>query len=307
MTERLVYSLVIEWDGDKPPTTWYNRLAKLGLFVRGSKEKSPLDRRLSRSGIISQEGTLLLNNQGQAIVLGALARKLGAKAVLVGQLAVQDESSLSIQDQAALDRIAAVYGKRGRPDPARDFVITCLDEHKSSDWNGTNPVTCPICGSFNITFRLGKRQSFDVDAALAKHSLVTVWQRSRFQAQVFETPINTITGDPLDMSALPLDASEIHKADLAVSWGDQVRLRDLVAKGKILDSQALRLLDCAYAALGCDAKTRLQHRLDAIAAYAMSGKNFTGRLAADPTNLDWFDLWFYEKPLVTRLWNGGSI
>lgn len=48
------YIVLIEWDGKKPPTTWYNRLKKFGLVIRGAgKDGDPTDRRRQMSGMIS--------------------------------------------------------------------------------------------------------------------------------------------------------------------------------------------------------------------------------------------------------------
>lgn len=181
--------VLIEWDGNKPPTTWYNRLRSMNLRVMGDKKQSPLDRRACGSGVIYQEGMIMVNTPEQAVMISNIAKGLGAKNVVVGELSLTDASA-SANDMKVLDSI----GKRGRPSKSDEelrqepHVMTCLWELESRDvvlGELKNEHVCPVCGSTSIALRKGERRSFK---PYEKGDIFDYWLKTHFVSGEYEKP-----------------------------------------------------------------------------------------------------------------------
>lgn len=187
MADEIMNFIVVEWDGTKPPTTWYNRLRSMGLRVSGSKKESPLARRVSASGVVYQEGMILTNTQSQAETLYALARNLGAKNVLIGELKMLNSFSDDWRDSNVLSNI-----QRGRPTraatKARDMgkTLTCFWEMRSFTIKGKEPPNCPSCGGSFIKVRDGS--PLKVLAYDGNELIFDYWTATHFLTGSFEQP-----------------------------------------------------------------------------------------------------------------------
>jgi len=297
----IVYLLVIEWDGKRPPTRWYNRLASLGLYIRGSKEQSPLARRKAPTGVVHQEGTLFLESLSQAKTLGLLAKSMGAVTVTVGETRVLD-TLMTYQDKEALTRIHATLGRRGRP-PKNDYhAITCHDCLHTVEVFGQEPPNCQLCGSFRISVRAGKqvrlRETGDSDPIMRQ------WINTRFVSGSWEEPIITtdegVELKKIEYGELEFDIQKSIYNVLGIRKGGTTLLSQLaeaLKKGTINSAKALRYLDVAYRVVQLDIRERLDKRALAIAEWYRQGnsENEHTSLFVDEENIDAFDLWVFEK------------
>lgn len=281
--------LIIEWDGDRPPTRWYNRLHKLGLTTRGDKEISPLARREGRSGVISQEGALVLNTDSEARALGHLAEELGAKAVTIARMEVE-ELGMTQQDQLVMNRIQSTLGRRGRPETPKNWLVTCLDEMRSYEEWGRWPVNCKHCGSFHIATHEGNQ----VTGALSGKTLLDQWRGSRFTTGSFEEPI-------IDPAGIELTADKI---ELVPEYRDVVKklenstlayeVNAALALGAISQEKAFRYLDYGIASLRLDPTVRVHNRLHGIEKHFMAGGNEDGiNIKGKADDVDRFDIQFF--------------
>jgi hypothetical protein len=191
-----MYTAIIEWDGMKPPTTFYNRLRELGLKVRGddkNKEKTPLERRSTGDGsVIVQEGAIFCSSKSLAREVAMLAHDLGAAVVYVGSME-PELFHASTEDAKIHARIQSVLGRRGRPTGEKvDWVITCLEEMRTYEvLDKRHVVNCPKCHSVKIRARIGTQDAFiyPTGRSATLTSIVDNWQRHRFSQQQFEKPI----------------------------------------------------------------------------------------------------------------------
>ena len=217
--------VLIEWDGKKPPTTWYNRLKKFGLVIRGAgKDGDPTDRRRQMSGMISGgdvwkrdqglHGRYSIGNtagpnvkrahriewDGFSVVTQegairckskALAQMLGALARHHGAAHVSVFTSEAIEATSASDaaalKLEAALSKRGRKSAdAFDWVVVCLDELKTYSVKDANEVVvCPNCKSPQIKIRVGAVSRF---AFPRSADVGSGWLATRFAHGSFEAP-----------------------------------------------------------------------------------------------------------------------
>ena len=296
-TSDIVYSLIIEWDGNRPPTRWYNRLQALGLFIRGSKEQTPLARRKSPTGVVHQEGALFLESLSQAKTLALLARDMGAVTVTIGETRILD-MMMSMEDRAALARIRATLGRRGRPPKEDYFSTTCRDCLHTVESYGQEPPNCVLCGSFRISVRVGKRVRIK---EITGDTLMRQWLNSRFVTGSWEEPELVQDGaDTKQVEYNDLDVqvqTAIHNV-LGVSRGGTTllsQLSDALKNDRVDQKKALRYLDVAYRVVQLDIRERLDQRAHAIADWYRKGNTQEVSLFVDEENVDAFDLFFVEK------------
>lgn len=302
ISTQVVYLLVIEWDGKRPPTRWYNRLASLGLYIRGSKEQSPLTRRQAPTGVVHQEGALFLESESQAKTLALLAKRMGAVTVTVGETRILD-TLMTNEDREALTRLHSTLGRRGRP-PKDDYhTVTCHDCLHTVEVFGQEPPNCQLCGSFRISVREGKRvrlQSIkDADMPLMRQ-----WINTRFVTGTWEEPIINDEQEKevtrVEYSELDIKIQRSIYHVLGISRGGTTLLEQLgeaLEKGVINSEKALRYLDVAYRVVQLDMRERLDKRALAIAEWYRQGRNENAHtsLFVDEENVDAFDLWVFEK------------
>lgn len=298
----VVYLLVIEWDGKRPPTRWYNRLASLGLYIRGSKEQSPLTRRQAPTGVVHQEGALFLESLSQAKTLALLARQMGAVTVTVGETRVLD-TLMTNADRQALTRIHSTLGRRGRPPKDDYFTVTCHDCLHSVEVYGQEPPNCQLCGSFRISVRDGKRVRLQ-DIQDKDMPLMRQWLNTRFVSGDWEEPVMGVDEgkevEKVEYTELDTNIQTAIYRVLGVRQGGTTllsQLADALQNDWINTEKALRYLDVAYRVVQLDIRERLDKRALAIAEWYRQGRteNDHTSLFVDEDNVDAFDLWVFEK------------
>lgn len=291
-TEKQANIVLIEWDGKKPPSVWYHRLKKLGLVISGNKDQSPLTRRQTFAGVAFQEGAILTVSESEARGLAWLAKDCGAKSVSIGKIEFS-EMLMTNADAAVLNRIQQTLGKRGRPVKDvqdQDWTVTCLDEMKSFESFGREPVHCPSCGSFHIRLREGKRPvSFSNQDS---KSLVKAWTDLRWSTGKFEEPqIDPVNG-------LELSADYVGGDDRDMIYRiEKSTLYQQISQSNISREKALRFLDIAFGVASVDPADRQHSRISAITRFIEIGgdQSKIKNLMVDPYDLDAFDLYWKDS------------
>jgi hypothetical protein len=286
-----MFQVLLEPDGRKPPTTFYQRLHRLGLRVRGDDSKSPIERRTSGSsleetGVIFQEGAILCASESLARTIYNLAKEQGIANAMLGVVEFEDHVSLTNEDARIMSRIHAVHGRRGRPpsdEEKHDWTICCLEEIRSFEVSDTaNVVNCPSCKGFRIKARPGpivrvKRPTSGTN--------FEKWLRTRFIAGGFEVPIFDDNGADAPMSVV---AQPAEQAGIDLIKGSSQFLVDVE---NIPDQLAFRVLDAVFASrVYFPAESRKRDRLAACTEAFANGANAAGvRLAEAPNSVDLFD------------------
>lgn len=190
--------VVIEWNGKKPPSSWYNRLHEYGLFSRSPKggDVSLLEWRSkqqgkrkssSNRGVVLQEGLIAVSSATLARDISAWAEKYGAEHVEVGKM-VTTKFSMSEKDFDHYSRLQSRVTKRGPKVGDKGFYsVTCYDEVKTFVVEYESlPDTCPTCGGSNIQARMGTRPVFPTE--FTDGNPFAYWVDTRFSNGTFEIP-----------------------------------------------------------------------------------------------------------------------
>lgn len=293
-----MYVLLLEWDGKKPPTTWYKRLHKLGLFVRGDMEKSPIERRSSartniafgESRVIVQESTVVCASYSLARELAHLAISMNAKVVQLGEgdFTFSDDIRMTDADAVVFQRVQAILGKTGRPssldNEVCDWAVTCLEEAATHDIIQEKYVlTCPRCGALLIKTRPGNPKSYSITAG---ESNMNTWLRTRFATGGFEVPTisNIATKPPL--AKIPGEKREVDARQLILASNAFITNINALPIG-----HALKCLDAVFCARAYSAKERRQQkRLRVIASLLDAGCDPASlSLSEKPNQVDMLD------------------
>ena len=77
---KTLHQVLLEWDGEAPPSRWYRRLEKIaGVTVRkgdDNKSVSALVRRARGNETIAQEGNVICSSYSLARQIAALAQEI---------------------------------------------------------------------------------------------------------------------------------------------------------------------------------------------------------------------------------------
>lgn len=241
-----MYRVTIEWDGSKPPTTFYNRLRRLGLRVRGDKELSPLARRVNtdNSAVIVQEGSISCESESLAREIFLMARYHGARVVQLDRSYSVDFVQ-SAEDAKIYEKLESTLGKRGRPStPVADWVVTCMEQCCSSFDvpQARDVVSCPNCNGLRVKTRTGTLSAYKFPES-TEGSLIARWIRHRFVRREFEVPgDNSVTTPQIISTDIGVD-----KERKIVEMMEQSTkfLQDLE---KLPENVAIRTLDAVFAA-----------------------------------------------------------
>lgn len=180
--------VILEWDGKQPNGTFYDKMHKLGVWVRGGdkQEQSPLIRRASMGrgdvyAIAIQEGAYLCKNIDIAKEISELAVRHGAKIKIAGYL-MQANFAMTASDFQVFGDFTKRMGKRGRPrgDEKGIYTVTCFFEGITYEAElESAPVQCSECGSYRIQFEIGRKPVFYYDREDLK-DLWAFWLCTRF-------------------------------------------------------------------------------------------------------------------------------
>jgi hypothetical protein len=285
--ENIFYHLLlIEWDGGKPPTRWYNRLARLGLTSRrGEKQanhdKSPLLRRLEKNGVVAQEGALFVSSESLARTLGQEARLMGARSVMLTQAKIKEIVDASPQDKKAHQMMEKEFGTRGRPSKTKPqvFYVICHEEKVIHKTDG-EVFRCPVCGS-NYIETVGEKAMPVLKPDLSK-GLVSAWQGMRIATGRFLINLTSDTG--IQAVSIPPTASNPAKAAIEFFYNNKLLSLE----------ECLRCLD--FMEEESDERARVglekvnENRIKAITYYFQEGGDDSGISIAPTSLIDVFDV-----------------
>lgn len=200
------YLLLYEWDGKVPPSSWYARLHSYGLWVRGSKEQSPIDRRASVKGFVFQEGAIFVESPTFARLLATHARSYGASNIIIATTSIQ-HLDVSPKDQEVIDKILHTMSRRGpRPNKHKgSYIVTCFEEARSYQVQSQEePMVCPTCGSISIIYRKGTK----LRPVRSAGSVYDQWLAIRFQTGAFEICPTATNAVLIDLPSANLSAAD---------------------------------------------------------------------------------------------------
>lgn len=303
LTDNREYIVLIEWDGKKPPTTWYNRLKKFGLTIRGLSGEGVLDpterrramsevisggsvwgniggetgqhysqepyvsqvNRISWDGfsVITQEGAIRCRSKALARLLGALAEHHGAAHV---SIYASEKIERTSADMAGAEKLEKSLSKRGRKSgDTFDWVVVCLDELKAYSVKGANEVVvCPNCKSPQIKIRVGAVSRF---AFPRSGSFSSGWLATRFANGGFEAaPATSGRGKqaPGEINIASEREDLDAQAVAAAPWVDVLATYD--------KTLALRVMDAVFVARVFHRKEDINEaRIRAITKYFKGG------------------------------------
>lgn len=274
------YIVVIEWDGQKPPSFWYSYLShltggrgKIGA-VAGLKDHS-LDTVMRRtltdnaSGIVVQEGCVICPSESLAETIANFARNIvGPRlermpVVAIGRVSLNFNPSLSPETQLLIERVTNALGKRGRRPPAQDWIVTCPECLRVSLVCDARPLQCPHCAGLRIHTQKGKPVVFRDDNS----PIFSFWLRTRFTGphwQPFETQIDEGIEPPAVDQLLSVDATQ--ETERAI---EAIRTSPLVSQLEAMPRPlALAVLDAIFAARAYhSADKRQKARVEGVTEY----------------------------------------
>lgn len=155
------FIVLIEWDGNKPPTRWYSFLARYGLnigqggvgdkFANAGKGDriSPIARRMAGKnsnpyGVAFQEGAIVVNSGDMARRLASNARYFGATSVSIGSVSL-NPYSMTPEDEQALSYALAVTSKRGpKASQKKDAMQSSVPKKPSPTWSKCGNARCVV-------------------------------------------------------------------------------------------------------------------------------------------------------------------
>ena len=307
---KFAYQLIIEWDGKKPPTSFYNRMREYGLSVRGrggkakglENDQTPLARRLFHTkkgwGVIAQEGIILVETENLLQQLTQWAQYYGARSVMTGRFLIE-QTALEESDRGALEAFVKAWTKTG-PKRAAElgiYVITCRDELKTFERElEATPLQCPDCLSTNFNARMGKQDVFMSAKYRADDMpLFDYWLATRFSTGMFELPI-MVNSHKAGEIIPPSPKDVIRKLKLP-----EVRVDPILFKS---DDDLLHIYDLSYVLSKMSRKDRINGRLRVLLAYnianAEGGTVYSMAIKGDGS-LDIVDLCVLDNQMTRYL------
>lgn len=298
-----LYNVTIEWDGQKPSTTWYRRLSKLALS-RGNKiaTDSPLSRRQSHNktgkGVMLQEGCFLVDSESLAHTIALYAmnglevtnRKTKEHTVIypahvmVSKVETINPEHITAADREAINRINSTYGRRGKPLPSIHWIVSCYECMVAHEAYAPAVAVCPECHGTRIELASGIPTRYDLSQLEGKFPEYVIWETTRFINGVFHLP--AAGGKVVDPPVPPSTVYTLPKgaADLAFA-------RTPLCEGDLEDT--LHLMDAVYIARQrLDPTKRLAARVDTISKYIQFGGDAVAvahLFSEDPAHADILD------------------
>jgi hypothetical protein len=306
LKQRDLWAVFIEWDGQRPPTTWYRRLHEMAGWVRGEgngfdKKDSPLTRRQNETGgVIVQEGCIICQSESLARTLASLAyseagwtlEAAGGKRPLVwvSRLQMSQVRSIDAGDAAQLAQIEKALGAKGRRPANAHYQTTCLEcmEVYTQVTPRGRAFSCPNpnCGGVKVHSREGSPYNYRDDGS----PIFELWKRSRFSGPHFE-PVNiTETGEVAPaLSEIEIFSAKEDDAVLAIETSPEVlQMAETIASRDRL--AAVEFLDVILAARAhYTFEQRSEARLSVISDYFAKGGAGAGLMVAESPTADLLD------------------
>lgn len=301
-TLRKLHVVLIEWDGEFPPATWYRRLEELVGSVRGNgdKSQSPLKRRArDGGGVTFQEGCILCASESLAITLAnyvqhEIAPKMREEGkrpptVQYGEISLHSNWAMDPDSEAVIKNIHRILSKRGKPPEMTRYAVTCYEECETFAVERPlgRVINCPHCAGLNIAIREGYISAFNDDGS----DIFEFWKRVRFSLGRWEW--SRITPSAIDAPAFDPSKNRGHEADalqIMDSASDLLRIirNEAVTSGRTL---ALEMLDAIFVSRSRHApEKRNDARVQAVAKYFRLGGNAYNVMVLESPEPDIFDV-----------------
>lgn len=277
-----LYLVLIEWDGENPPTKWYDRMHELAGRVRGDKTVSPVKRREGR-GVIFQEGAILCGSESLARELAYVASvECGAGSVAFYDASYR-ELNMTRQDAEILQKIEASLGKRGPKPKEALYTITCLEEMKAYEVEVSRPIQCPnpLCSGLRINVRPGKQWLWADDGDF----IVSLWLRTRFAGPHWEPVKLGGNRKPPAVDDIVIGKAKEKKLAASMNASGLVPVLDAMPR-----KQALEILDAIFVGRAYyDTDKRADARIQSAARYFAIGGSPVGLVLTETPEPDLFD------------------
>uniref|UniRef100_UPI002ACD62C2 hypothetical protein n=1 Tax=Anaerolinea sp. TaxID=1872519 RepID=UPI002ACD62C2 len=142
-----MYTVLIEWDGNKPPTRFYERLHSFGIYARKRDENGNVyPNRGTEENLMVQAGAIVCQSFSSAQVIANLAKVCGALMTVVYEIS---ETVISDVPKSVEDKfLTARKGKRKLEEQVTVTCLSCQETHHKFDIEF--PVVCPVCASHRI-------------------------------------------------------------------------------------------------------------------------------------------------------------
>ncbi len=320
-----MYVVLIEWDGNKPPTTYYNRLRKeLGLGVKGKDEQghlskksewspNPLERRRNQDGgrltdggqesIIFQEGAVMCTSESLARTVFTYASIHGAKNVQMYS-ATGVDVYLTAADKIIVESIEEKAGQRGRKSKETvksDWAVTCYEEQLTTSVSDQYyAISCPYCKGTSVNSVAGDVPDFKVPEG----DTFEVWLRHRFARGFYEVP-HTTSGENVPPPRTVDEISKDNESKVVIKMFGSKRLRTEIDAIELSTNrtQALRILDAVFAGKCYKTKdSRADARIKACVKLYQSGVDGSQAPIIEPDEYDVLDGAFVDPQRIAGLW-----
>lgn len=190
-----MYIVMWEWDGVKPPGTFYRRIAEAGYQIsKGQGKKvSPAQRRITRNSKIDkqqhlgahlafQEGVFITSVESVAYYVRNLAVDFGATNVFLSEGTAREHYSRTPEDSAVINRVESVIGHKGPLPKAKDWVVSCQECLMCGHVHAYSPTKCTHCPGMYILSRPGLPEVHKDPGG----PIIEAWARSRFKGTHWE-------------------------------------------------------------------------------------------------------------------------
>jgi hypothetical protein len=301
MTSRTLHGVIIEWNGQHPPGSWYRWLEQMtGLSIRARNVSSPLasiaprkvyldqqlrdeldkgvlDFRANEFGGILQEGAIFVSSPSLArtlfflLVKGIPTKRAGTAMrikpsnVQYVEVVIHESMNMLPADELALNRITATLSRRGRRTAPTTFAVTCYEDMKTFKEEAHAAIRCPNCGGQHFRARPGEPVAYKDPGG----DLMTAWLRTRFAHGVWEYAGEGAEPAPADINLLDKEEAAFVQQLLSAPLMDQIKGLKRADQMTVLDAvftQRVRWLG----------ERRLKARMDALSNFFQMGGSPVG-------------------------------
>ncbi len=295
-----LYTVIIEWDGQKPPTQWYRRRDALVGGVRGDKSQSSLERRQKDGidGVIVQESVIICNSESLARSLAYYAHYEAGEtlwrnggdypSVYIVEGSLFDTKPGHEKDREIVNGIQSKLGQRGRQPAKVTYQVTCLEEMtvNATDAPRGRLINCPTCGGVHIRSREGQPHIFNDSG----QDIFDLWLATRFAGPHFEPATVVDNGG--------IDAPKV--GDLLINNNDEMVIEGIKVSSDVLEiareiaktgrHDALLLLDAVFVGRRHnDESKRNKARIEAATQFFAQGGSPAGIVLAETPIPDLLD------------------
>ena len=279
----VVYTVIVEFDGNKAKSLYYRRLRDMYLPVRGDRDTSVLSRRSTADDrVIFQEGAIICGSEYLAHYIAGLAQDCGAVNVAIVTGKINVSFVRSRKDAEIMNRIDEKASKRGRKPEARPWVCTCLECLRQTQQTVPYVINCGHCGGLNVGAREGTLSRY----ADPGGELLTAWAATRFAGGAWE-PTEINPNASLPPTSITIKNTHGFQATTVKAMAGSTHLDTLRQMER---ENAFAFLDAIFVAYAFDKpEQRAERRVRVITEYMMRGGDVTKISFAEPDAPDIID------------------